>query len=180
MGTSMCVCLCAYVCFHPDPVGSTGAELVTSTQTHTDNPAVLHQFEWVVPCCFYKVAYIGGGAFTHPGDCNFLTHFPVNESSYYNHKAHSEAFIFSMSVMTFGAVTTVIKVNILYSVAVSLHRQVLSSVAFTASRHHRTPIHTEKITEARMNGNCNAVFSLLPPRRRWVQQCAEGEWGMEK
>lgn len=80
-----------------------------------------------------------------------------------------------MSVMTFGAVTTVIKVNILYSVAVSLHRQVLSSVAFTASRHHRTPIHTEKITEARMNGNCNAVFSLLPPRRRRVEQCAEGE-----
>ena len=41
---SVCVRV-VYVCFHPDPVGSTGAKHVTSTQAHTDSPTVPHRFE---------------------------------------------------------------------------------------------------------------------------------------
>ncbi len=41
----VCVYLC--VCFHPDPVSSTGAKHVTSTQAHIDGPTVPHQIEWL-------------------------------------------------------------------------------------------------------------------------------------
>lgn len=65
------------------------------------------------------------------------------------------------------AVTTIIKVDIFYSVAVSRDGQVLSpSVSgLRGLREHKIQIRTKKIREAGMNRNCNAMFSLL----QWVK-----------
>lgn len=54
----VCVCLCVYVCFHPDPVGSTGAKHVTSTQAHTDSLTVPHRIEWLGLTVFLEKKHI--------------------------------------------------------------------------------------------------------------------------
>lgn len=54
----VCACLCVYVCFHPDPVGSTGAKHVTSTQAHIDSLTVPHRIEWLGLTVFLEKKHI--------------------------------------------------------------------------------------------------------------------------